>query len=241
MSDWDLPKNIEKVSTESVGGYLWESGVYKAVIKMVYLDQAKSGAISVNLVLENSDGKELREAFYIKSGNAKGNKTYYERDGKSFPLPGYSTANSLCVAAIGSSLPECLDKAEKKMVKVYDFDERKEIPKERPVILPLLNSNITVAVHQIVQNKNVKNDAGEYVPSGETRSTNECKFFGNAQGKSAEEILNNSDAEIFNKWAKKNTGNIIDKTSKSLAKNEPSTSANIFNKPDSSPQQVKLF
>ena len=39
---------------------------------MAYLDQAKSGAISVNIVLENSDGKELKEAFYIKSGNAKG-------------------------------------------------------------------------------------------------------------------------------------------------------------------------
>ena len=156
MSDWDLPKNVEKVSTESVGGYLWESGVYKATVKMAYLDQAKSGAISVNIVLENSDGKELKEAFYIKSGNAKGNKTYYEKDGKSFPLPGYSTANSLCVAAADSHLSACLDNTEKKMVLIYDFEERKEVPKERPVIIPLLNRSITVAVHQIVQNKNIK-------------------------------------------------------------------------------------
>ena len=116
MSDWDLPKNVEKVSTESVGGYLWESGVYTATVKMAYLDQAKSGAISVNVVLENSDGKELKEAFYITSGDAKGNKTYYERDGKSYPLPGYSTANSLLVAAGDNHLSACLDSKENKMV-----------------------------------------------------------------------------------------------------------------------------
>ena len=235
MSDWDLPKNVEKVSTESVGGYLWESGVYKATVKMAYLDQAKSGAISGNIVLENSDGKELKEAFYIKSGNAKGNKTYYERDGKSYPLPGYSTANSLCVAAADSHLSACLDDTEKKMVLIYDYEERKEVHKERPVIMPLLNKSITVAVHQIIQNKNVKNDAGEYVPSGETRSINECKFFGNADGKSAEEMHNNSDAAVFDKWAKKNVGIVIDKSSKSLVKNTPSTSASIFNQSDDSP------
>ena len=234
MSDWDLPKNVEKVSTESMGGYLWESGVYKAVVKMAYLDQAKSGAISVNVVLENSSGKELKEAFYIKSGNAKGNKTYYEKAGKSYPLPGYSTANSLCVAAADSHLSDCLDKTEKKMVLIYDYDERKEVPKERPVIIPLLGSSVTVAVHQIIQNKNVKNDSGEYVPSGETRSINECKFFGNADGKSAEEMNNNSDALVFDKWAKKNVGIVIDKSSKSLVKNTSNTSASIFNQPDDS-------
>ena len=124
MSNWDLPKNVEKVSTESVGGYLWESGVYKATVKMAYLDQAKSGAISVNVVLENSDGKELKEAFYIKSGDAKGNKTYYEKAGKSYPLPGYSTANSLCVAAADSHLSACLDNTEKKIKWTISIKEK---------------------------------------------------------------------------------------------------------------------
>ena len=103
------------------------------------------------------------------------------------------------------------------------------------MIIPLLNRSITVAVHQIVQNKNIKNDAGEYVPSGETRSINECKFFGNADGKSAEEMQDGSDALVFDKWAKKNVGIVIDKSSKSLVKNTPKTSASIFNHSDDSP------
>ena len=49
-----------------------------------------------------------------------------------------------------------------------------------------------------------------------------------------EEINNNFDALVFDKWAKKNVGIVIDKSSKSLVKNTPSTSASIFNQSDDS-------
>lgn len=214
MSEWELPKTVEVVSTErvSTGGYLWESGVYKSQIKMVYLDQAKSGAVSFNIILTNDEGKELREAMYIKSGNAKGNKTYYEKDGKQYPLPGYATANSMCVAATGKGLPECMQSIEKKMVNVYNVEAKKELPTERPVVMSLLGQTVTAAVHEVVEDKNIKNAAGEYVPSGETRSRNECKFFGNAAGLTAEEIQSGSEASKFKQWAEKNTGKKVDRS-----------------------------
>jgi hypothetical protein len=214
MSEWELPSTVEVVSTERVGGgsYLWESGVYKATVKMVYLDQAKSGAVSFNVILTNQEGKELREAMYIKSGNAKGNKTYYEKDGKQYPLPGYATANSLCVAATGQALPQCMESIEKKMVNIYNVEAQKEVPTERPVVMTLLNKVVTVAVHEVVEDKNIKNAAGEYVPSGETRSRNECKFFGNADGLTAEEIEKGLEASKFKQWADKNAGKKIDRS-----------------------------
>ena len=123
--EWELPTGTEKQSIERLGGgFAWESGVYDANITMVYLNQADSKAVSFNVVLQNSAGKELKESFWIKSGTAKGNKTYYTKDSKNYPLPGYSVANSMCVAATGLSLSKCMDTAEKKMVKIYDYDKK---------------------------------------------------------------------------------------------------------------------
>jgi len=222
MSEWELPTTVEHTSIERVGGgYVWESGVHDAKIKVVYLNQAKSEAISATVIMENAEGKEMKESFWIKSGKAKGNKSYYEKDGKQFPLPGYAVANSMCIAATGESLAKCIDKAEKKSVKIWNSEEGKEVPTERPVLMSLTGKTIKVAVHQIKEDKTQKNEAGQYVPTGEDRLTNECKFFGNTEGKTAEEILSGEPAEMFTKWAEKNTGTVIDKTTKK----EPGTSA----------------
>jgi hypothetical protein len=215
MSEWDLPATVETQSIERIGGgFAWESGVYDATVKMVYLNQSASEAVSLNIILENSAGKELKESFWIKSGKAKGNKTYYTKDGKDYPLPGYSIANSMCVAITGESLPKCMDTAEKKTINIYNPELKKEAPTERPVLMSLVNKPIKVAVHQVVEDKQAKDASGNYVPTGDSRTVNECKFFGNSEGKTAEEITTKADAAKFDKWAEKNTGSVIDKTSK---------------------------
>jgi len=167
----------------------------------------------------------------IKSGDAKGNKTYYTKDGVNRPLPGYAAANSLCIAANGETLAENMKQIEKKTIKIYDFKEKKDMPKERPVLMGLLNKSITVAVHQMIEDKNEQNAKGDWVASGKTRTKNECKFFGNAEGKSSEEILAGDDATIFDKWAEKNTGKVIDKSSK---KDSQSSAAAIMGGSDTS-------
>jgi len=220
MSEWELPKGVETQSIERVGGgFAWESGVYDATVKMVYLNQSASEAVSLNVILENSTGKELKESFWIKSGKAKGNKTYYTKDGKDFPLPGYSIANSMCVAITGESLPKCMDTAEKKTINIYNPELKKEAPTERPVLMSLVNKPVKVAVHQVVEDKQAKDASGNYVSTGESRTVNQCKFFGNTEGKTAEEITTKADAAKFDKWAEKNTGSVIDKTTKSKGSN----------------------
>ena len=216
MSEWELPASVEAQSIERIGGsYAWESGVYDATINMVYLNQSAGGAVSFNVILKNSSGKELKESFWIKSGNAKGNKTYYTgKDGVDRPLPGYSVANSMCISATGDSLAKCMESAEKKTINIYSAADGKEMPTERPVLMGMVNLAVKVAVHQITEDKTSKNDAGNYVPSGGSRTINECKFFGNMGGKTAEEILEDKDATTFDKWAEKNTGVVIDKTTK---------------------------
>lgn len=218
MSEWDLPDDTKSQSIERTGGFLWDSGVYDANVEMVYMDQAQSGAVSFNVVMKNDQGKSLKESFYIRSGNAKGNKTYYEKDGVKYPLPGYAVANSLCIAALGQGLAAVMSNSaniEKKQVMIYDPAQSKEVAQERPVIMALRNVKVKVAVHQIKEDKTAKNQAGQYVPTGEARSKNECKFFGNTAGFSSEEIENGvTEAAVFDTWSKQNTGAVIDKTSK---------------------------
>ena len=230
VSEWDLPSTVEAQSIERIGGggYTWESGVYLTTVKMVYLNQSKGGAISFNVLLENANGKELKEAMWVRSGDAKGNKSYYTgRDGVDHPLPGYSVANSMCVAATGTSLAECMASAEKKSVNLYNPELKKEVATERPVLMALLNTSVSVAVSQINEDKTSMNSSGEYVPTGDTRIVNECKFFGNTAGLTTEEILEGKPAVMFDKWAAKNNGVVIDKTSKGTTATE--SAASILN------------
>ena len=234
MSEWELPAGCEMPSIERIGGggFAWESGVYDATIVMAYLNQTSSEAQWLNLILKNSEGKELKENFCIRSGKAKGNKVYYVKDGKQIPLPGYALANSLCVAATNTSLVECLkgtDKGgtvEKKTVNVWNVELKKEAPTERPVVMCLVNKPVKVAVHQEIEDRTAKGANGQYEPTGETRTVNKCKFFGNVEsGKTAEEITKEQDATFFDKWATKNTGTVIDSSSKAKA----TSAADIMN------------
>ncbi len=220
-NEWELPTDAQPAGIERVGGggYAWESAVYDTTIKLAYLHQTDSKAIFLNVILENSDGKELKEGFCIKSGNEKGNKTYYEKDGKKFPLPGYAVAESMCIGATGKLLKDCMDTVEKRTIKIYDPEQSKEANTERPVIIDLLGKPVKVAVHQVEENKRKKNDnTGKYEATSDTRTINECKFFGNIEGLTADEIINKQPAEMFTKWAEKNTGQVIDKTKNNAGK-----------------------
>ena len=240
MSEWELPKTVETQSIERVGGggFAWESGVHDTTIKMVYLNQAASEAQSFNIILENSEGRELRESFWIRSGKTKGKKVYYDKDGKQFPLPGYSLANSLCIAATGESLAKCISSAEKKTINVWNSELKKEMPTERPVIMCLVNKPVKVAVHQVVEDKVAKGTNGQYEPTGQSRTVNNCKFFGNADGKTAEEITKNEEATMFDRWAAKNTGTVIDKSNKSKTN---SAAAIMGSTPSADNSQASLF
>ena len=223
MGEWELPKDVETQSIERVaGGFAWESGLYDATVKMVYLNQTKSEAQFFNVILTKNGGdmKELRENFCIKSGKTKGHKTYYvTKEGKKRPLPGYQIAESMCIAVTGDDLDTCMKSVENKTVKVWNPEKKQEAPAERPVVMGLVGKSVKVAVHQVIEDRTTPNAKGVYIPTGEVRTVNQCKFFGNTAGKTAEEITKNEAATMFNKWASKNTGAVIDKSTKSQGNN----------------------
>lgn len=199
---------------DSVGGSrLVESGIYDCEIEIAYLGVADSGANSLTIHLKTPDGASLRETLWITSGKEKGCKTYYEKDGKKQNLPGFSIANNMCLLTVGKPLA-ALDTAEK-IVKVWDSQAKKELPKAVQAIVALSGQHVLAGIIKQVVDKTAKNDQGVYVPTGETREENTVdKFFRLRDGLTTTEIKNGAtEAAFLNTWKDKWTGQTKNKAS----------------------------
>lgn len=192
------------------GGGALESGAYNTRVGMAYMQKSKGGALGVFLTL--LDGKkEIREAIYVTSGDAKGNKTYYEKDGVKNPLPGFTLINNLCLLTVGKELSEM--EAEMKTVNVYNADAGKEVPTEVEVLTELLGKEVLTALFKQVVNK-TKMVGTERITLPETREQNSIdKFFRARDRMTAAEIRAKATTAVFlDTWIEKWAGVTQDKT-----------------------------
>jgi len=193
--------------TDSLGGFILPTAVYPMAVAMAYMDQSKGGAVSLNITCRNQDGQQIRETLWMTSGTAKGGNNFYtDKSGKKHYLPGFNMANSISNLSIGKDIGSLTP--ETKTIKVYDYTQRKEVPMEKQVLTELIGAEITLGVvHQIVD-KNEKNAAGVYVPTGETREENVIdKVFRTKDGLTTAEVrAEATESEFLTKWEEKNTG-----------------------------------
>lgn len=217
-----LLKNLEtKAGVEGEkdilgGGGALDSGLYDLTIKVAYVTTSSGGALALNTVFDYN-GKEVRQQFWMTSGNDKGNKNTYTKDGKEFYLPGFISANSLALLTVGKEISQ-LD-LEEKTIKLYDFEAKGEVPTKVQVFTELTGQTITAGVQKQTVDKNI--DSGQvdgngrkiYVPSGETRDINEVvKFFRADDGLTVPEIeAQVTEAKFKNDWDAKYTGKTINK------------------------------
>lgn len=217
-----LLKNLEtKAGVEGEkdilgGGGALESGLYDLTIKVAYVSTSSGGALALNTIFDYN-GKEVRQQFWMTSGNDKGNKNTYTKDGKEFYLPGFISANSLALLTVGKEISQ-LD-LEEKTIKLYDFEAKGEVPTKVQVFTELTGQTITAGVQKQTVDKNI--DSGQvdgngrkiYVPSGETRDINEVvKFFRADDGLTVPEIeAQVTEAKFKNDWDAKYTGKTINK------------------------------
>lgn len=213
MSIFDLGSDVvQEVEQDRLGGGTLDSDIYDFKIELAYLGKAKSGATSINLVLKTKDGLTLRDQDWISSGDAKGNSMTYVKDGKKYPLPGYAKLDMLCKLAIGKPLKEM--EPEDKVIKLYDFDAKKEVPTQVPVLTELLGADITAGVLKVVVDKTKQNPStGSYEPTGETREVNEVdKLFRTEDHLTGAEIAAEAtEPDFYNKWKDKNQGQVRNK------------------------------
>ena len=192
---------------DSVGsGGPIDSGLYPFAIKLAYLTKSAGGAIGMVVNLMNEAGRELRQTLWMTSGTAKGCKNYYEKDGQKHYLPGFNIANSIALLTVGKEI-SALD-TETKVVNVYSAEAKADVPTKVEVPVELLGKDILVGVIKQVVDKTAKNDAGVYIPTGETREENEIdKIFRARDRMTVAEIrAQATESEFANTWEAKWTG-----------------------------------
>lgn len=200
---------------DSLGGgsYILATDVYNLVVDMAYFEKAKSGALSFNVVLKGQNKETVRQKWWVASGDAKGNKNFYtDKKGKDHYLPDFTSANNFCLLACGKEISEL--NVEEKMLNLYDFEQRKEVPTKKDVGMDVLGKEVVVAVEKQIVDKTANDGAGNYLPTGEIRETNQIvKSFSPKDGRSAAEIraeLPAAEASFQESWIEKNKGTVND-------------------------------
>ena len=197
---------LEESTDRLGGGGTLESDAYKGTVKLAYAGKARaSDAQSVTVHIDIA-GFEFRETLWVT--NRTGQNFYVDKQDatKKHPLPGFTTADDLCLLTTGHGLSE--QAIEEKVVKLYDFEAKKELPQNVPVLTGMIGKEIGVGLIKRIVDKNVKDSAGIYVPSGETREENSVdKFFHAESGRTVAEFkAGTADAAFQTKWAEKNRG-----------------------------------
>lgn len=192
-----------------------DSGIYNLIIKYAYGEKKKSGSTFINLVFETPEKREVKISECVASGDAKGNKTYYERkqdDGsmKQFNLPGFALINDLATLVAGKSITACT--SEKKTIMLYNFDTKCDKPTEVDMLTELVGQPVCGCVLNTIEDKTAKNDAYDsakpnsktnqlYLPTGDTRSKNTIdKFLAASDRKTAQETAAGVESAFAESW-----------------------------------------
>lgn len=210
--------NLQKKSSikdggDSVGGaVVLASDIYPMTIDVAFFGESSGGAASLNIHMKNKDGAELRSTIYLTSGRAKGQKNVYiDRDGEEQYLPGFNLGTSLTEIVLDKPIGDV--DTEEKIIKLYNVDQKAEIDTKVDMLVELLGKQLIVGVLHTKENKRVKDDAGNYVPTSDIREANEVDKFFNTDGFTNTELAAKAnDPGFIHTWKKKWKGVVRDRT-----------------------------
>lgn len=191
---------------DRLGGYApFETDAYDATIKLAYAGKSDGGANSLSIVAETADGREYRETLWVT--NKKGENWFLNKQdqSKKVPLPGFTVAEHIALCTVEKPLSQLL--FEEKVVNLYDYDQKKDVPTNVQVATELLGKIVTLGIVQSTENKNVKS-GNDYVPTAETRQVNSIdKVFHTPTKLTMVEVENNiSVAAFYPSWVERNKG-----------------------------------
>lgn len=199
-------ENMESQGDKLGGFQPLASDVYDATIKVAYVGKASASNAQSITVVADAGGQEFRETIWIT--NRDGENFYVDKQDKTkkFPLPGFTTIDDLCLLATGLPLAE--QDTEEKVVKIYNFESRKDEPTPAPVLTGLIGKTVKLGILRQIVDKQKKDDGGKYVNTGETRTENVIdKVFHSETGRTVTEYRQEVDpAEFMPAWIKRNKG-----------------------------------
>ena len=197
----NIDTDVEENEDFLPGDFTKDTGMYPMTVDMAYLGESAGGAISVTVHLKEIGGNGgHRETFYVTS--KAGLNTYVDkRSGKRRLLPGMDAMNQLSMVTTGKKLPA--QDAEEKIVKIWNFDERKELPTPVQALTEMIGQEVLVALTKKRENKRTK-VGNEFVDTPEERIFNEAGKFLHPDGHTvAEKIAEQDETTYKDTWQKK--------------------------------------
>lgn len=192
------------------GRQVFPSDIYDMKIKYAYAGKSNGGAMFVTVVgnLLTANNAEYQETFYITN---KQGVNSFEKNGKRFPLPGFTVIDDMCCFGDKKHLSQ--QSTEDKIIERYDAEAKGMVQVSVPVITGLTGKTVSVAIRQIKEYKRKKFDDG-YKTISETIEINQIdKVFDNTTHKTANEMIDKKEkAEFYDTWLNANKGVIKDKT-----------------------------
>lgn len=195
----------EKVTDRVGGGGTIPTSIYTGKVKFAYAGKSTGGANSIT-VLADVGGIELRVTEWVT--NKAGENTYPDKQDKTKKhlLPGFININDMCLLTANAELSDM--EFEEKVIKLYDFDTKKEVPTNVLVLSALTGAEITLAVVEQIVDKQKKNESTQmYENTGETRNENIIEKMLHTDRRTVTEIRENiAEAGWATKWLEKNDG-----------------------------------
>lgn len=228
-------------SQDRLGGYTpLDSDIYTGTIKAMYAGHSQGGAMSVTMLADLA-GKEYRETFYVT--NKKGENFYLNPNDKTkkVPLPGFTIVDDICLIVTEKPLAE--QESEEKVINIYDYELKKEVPKSVLMLTELLGQKITLGIIKQIENKNVK-QGDDYVATAETREINlvDKVFHPEMKLTVAEARNGQEEAKFHDAWAERNRGQTRDKrTLKDGAGGTPGAPPKASGSSGAAPARKSLF
>ena len=157
------------------GSRVLNTNIYEADIKAAFAQKSSTGALGITLQLLIG-GQEVSTTQYVT--NSQGQNFFHPKDGNGQPnlkmknpLPGFTIIDDLCLVTTGAPLQD--QETEQKTVRIYNFDEKKELPTVVDMMTALIGTKAYFAVWHDLVNAEEKNSSGMYVPVEKTREQNE--------------------------------------------------------------------
>ena len=189
------------------------SNIYDFTIKLAYVTIAASKATGIVLELETEAGEKLKVTEWVSSGEAKGCKNYYEKDGQKYYLPGFNNINAVCLLTVGKELKDM--ETETKQIPLWNSEAKAEVPTKTQVLTDLHGQAITMGVLREIHNKtkwNAETKEREVV-EGTVEQYVINKVFRTKDHKTVAEIRGQAEeATFYSQWKEKNEGKDVDKT-----------------------------
>ena len=202
-------EGLEETGDRLGGGGILDAGGYTGTVKLAYVGKSsKTDAQSIT-VLVDVKGFEYRETFWITNRNGENFYADKKDPKKKMPLPGFTQVDDLCLLTTGFPLAQ--QDIEEKVVNLYDFDAKKEVPQNVPVLVDLIGKEIAMGVlRETVDKTKLNESTGSYDPTGETRDQNVVdKFFHAESLRTVTEVRQDiKEAVFYPKWVEKNAGKV---------------------------------